>query len=57
MEEEIDDKRKKRSTYNKKRYEENKERISLYRKKRYKLLNQKDINVEIQWGEFILTFD
>ena len=57
MEEEIDDKKKKRSTYNKKRYEENKECILLYRKERYKLLNQKDINVEIQWGEFMLTFE
>jgi hypothetical protein len=55
--EEIDNKKKKRSTYNKKRYEENKERILLYRKERYKLLNQKNTNIDIQCGEFMLSFD
>ena len=57
MEEEIDEKREKRSTYNKKRYEENKERILLYRKERYKLLNQKNTSIDIQQGEFMLSFD
>ena len=57
MEEEIDDKRKKRSTYNKKRYEENKEQILLYRKERYKLLKQRNTQIEIECGDFVLKFE
>lgn len=58
--EEIDNKKKKqqkRSTYNKKRYEENKEHILLYRKERYKMLNIKNTNIDIQQGEFMLSFE
>ena len=57
MEEEIDDKRKKRSTYNKKRYEENKEQILSYRKERYKLLKQRNTKIDIECGIFVLRFE
>ena len=57
MEEDTGDKRKKRSTYNKKRYEENKEQILSYRKERYKLLKQRNTKVEIECGDFVLMFE
>ena len=57
MEEDTGDKRKKRSTYNKKRYEENKEQILSYRKERYKLLKQRNTKIDIECGIFVLKFE
>ena len=48
---------KKKSKYNKKRYEENKEHILQYRRERYKEKHQKENDINIKKGYFILHFD
>jgi len=47
----------KRSTYNKERYEANKDHILKYRKDRYASLNKKQYGINVQTGEFVLNFD
>jgi hypothetical protein len=46
----------KKSTYNKEKYEANKEKILAYRKKRYRELNAYKYDVIINQGEFIISF-
>jgi len=49
----------KRSTYNKERYEANKDYILKYRKAsfRYASLNKKQYGIKVQTGEYVLNFD
>jgi len=47
----------KRSTYNKERYEANKDYILKYRKDRYASLNTKQYGIKVQTGEYVLNFD
>jgi hypothetical protein len=47
----------KRSTYNKERYEANKDYILKYRKDRYASLNKKQYGIKVQTGEYVLNFD
>ena len=47
----------KASTYNKEKYEQNKEKILAYRKKRYKELNAYKYDIKINQGVFIISFD
>jgi hypothetical protein len=47
----------KASTYNKEKYEQNKEKILAYRKKRYKELNAYKYDIKINQGNFIISFD
>jgi hypothetical protein len=48
---------KKKSVYNKERYEQNKEEILKYRRGRYRAIHKKDLNIEVSTGTFILYFD
>ena len=48
---------KKTSTYNREKYEANKEKILAYRKKRYRELNAYKYDVVINQGLFIISFD
>ena len=49
---------KKKSVYNKERYEQNKEEIILkYRRERYRTIHKKDVNVKVSTGTFTLYFD
>jgi hypothetical protein len=47
----------KKSTYNKEKYEQNKEKILAYRKKRYRELNAYKYDIQINEGIFILHFN
>jgi hypothetical protein len=47
----------KASTYNREKYEANKEKILAYRKKRYRELNAYKFDVVINQGLFIISFD
>ena len=47
----------KKSTYNREKYEQNKEKILAYRKKRYRELNAYKYDVVINQGLFIISFD
>ena len=47
----------KKSTYNKEKYEQNKEKILAYRKKRYRELNAYKYDIHINEGIFILQFN
>ena len=47
----------KRSTYNKERYEANKDYILKYRKDCYASLNQKQYGTKVQTGEYVLNLD
>lgn len=46
----------KASTYNREKYEANKEKILAYRKKRYRELNAYKYDVIINQGKFIISF-
>ena len=48
---------KKISTYNREKYEANKEKILAYRKKRYRELNAYKYDIQINQGLFIISFD
>jgi len=48
---------KKTSTYNREKYEANKEKILAYRKERYKQLNAYKYDIKINQGDFIISFD
>ena len=48
---------KKKSVYNKERYEQNKEEILKYRRERYRTIHKKDINIKVSTGTFTLYFD
>jgi hypothetical protein len=45
------------STYNREKYEANKEKILAYRKKRYRELNAYKYDIQINQGLFIISFD
>ncbi len=45
------------STYNREKYEQNKEKILEYRKKRYRELNAYKYDIQINEGIFILHFN
>jgi len=47
----------KRSTYNKERYETNKDYILKYRKDHYVSLNKKQYGIKVQTREYVLKFD
>jgi len=47
----------KRSTYNKERYETNKDYILKFRKDHYVSLNKKQYGIKVQTGEYVLNFD
>jgi hypothetical protein len=47
----------KKSTYNREKYEANKEKILAYRKKRYRELNAYKYDIQIKEGIFILHFN
>ena len=46
-----------KSTYNREKYEQNKEKILAYRKKRYRELNAYKYDIQINQGLFIISFD
>ena len=48
---------KKKSVYNKERYEQNKEEILKYRRERYRTIHKKDLNMKVSTGTFTLYFD
>jgi hypothetical protein len=48
---------KKKSVYNKERYEQNKEEILKYRRERYRTIHKKDLNIKVSTGNFTLYFD
>jgi hypothetical protein len=48
---------KKVSTYNREKYEANKEKILAYRKKRYRELNAYKYDIQINQGKFIIYFN
>jgi hypothetical protein len=48
---------KKISTYNREKYEANKEKILAYRKKRDRELNAYKYDIQIIEGKFIISFD
>ena len=47
----------KKSTYNREKYEANKEKILAYRKKRYRELNAYKYDIQINQGNFIIYFN
>ena len=47
----------KKSTYNREKYQQNKEKILQYRKKRYKELNAYKYDIQIIEGDFIISFN
>jgi len=46
-----------KSTYNKEKYQQNKEKILAYRKERYKQLHAYKYDIKILEGNFIISFD
>ena len=48
---------KKKSVYNKERYEQNKKEKLKYRRERYRTKQKKDLNVKVSTGTFTLYFD
>jgi hypothetical protein len=46
-----------KSTYNKEKYEANKEKILAYRKQRYREINAYKYDIQINQGNFIISFD
>lgn len=57
MEQTEKPKTQKASTYNREKYEANKEKILAYRKKRYRELNAYKYDIQINQGLFIISFD
>ena len=53
----MDQMPKKKSVYNKERYEQNKEEILKYRRERYRTIHKKDLNIKVSTGTFTLYFD
>jgi hypothetical protein len=53
----MDQMPKKKSVYNKERYEQNKEEILKYRRERYRTIHKKDLNMKVSTGTFTLYFD
>jgi len=47
----------KKNTYNKKRYEDNKELILKTRREKYALLNKNQPRINMKYGNFVLNFD
>jgi hypothetical protein len=43
---------KKKSVYNKERYEQNKEEILKHRSERYRTIHKKDLNIKVSTGTF-----
>jgi hypothetical protein len=48
---------KKKSVYNKERYEQTKEEILKYRRERCRTIHKKDLNIKMSTGTFTLYFD
>ena len=48
---------KKKSVYNKERYEEIEEEILKYRRERSRTIHKKDLNIKVSTGTFTLYFD
>ena len=48
---------KKKSVYNKERYEQKKEEILKYRRERYRTMHKKDLSIKVSTGTFTLYFD
>jgi hypothetical protein len=46
-----------KSTYNREKYQQNKEKILAYRKERYKQLHAYKYDIKINQGVFIISFD
>lgn len=57
MEEQTQDKKKKKCAYNKQRYQDNKEHILQYRRERYKKMSRKVNDISVERGVFVLNFD
>lgn len=57
MSEQTESKNVKPSTYNKEKYQANKDKILQYRKKRYKELNAYKYDIQINQGNFIISFN
>ena len=53
----VMDEPKPKSTYNREKYEANKDKILAYRKKRYRELNAYKYDIQINQGNFIISFD
>ena len=47
----------KKSTYNKEKYQQNKEKILAYRKQRYKEIHAYKYDIKIINGDFIISFN
>ena len=48
---------KKKSVFNKERYEKHKEEISKYRRERYRTIHKKNLNISVSTGTFTLYFE
>ncbi len=48
---------KKKSIYNKERYEQNKAEILKYKRERYRTIHKRDLNINVSIGTFTLYFD
>ena len=46
-----------KSTYNKEKYQQNKDKILAYRKQRYKEIHAYKYDIKIINGDFIISFD
>ena len=57
MDADAEPKTQKASTYNREKYEQNKEKILAYRKRRYRELNAYKYDIQINEGIFILHFN
>jgi len=57
MDTDAEPKTQKASTYNREKYQQNKEKILQYRKKRYKELNAYKYDIQIIEGDFIIYFN
>ena len=55
--EEIEPKIQKTSTYNKEKYQQNKDKILAYRKQRYKEIHAYKYDIKIINGNFIISFN
>ena len=53
----MEDTQPKKSTYNREKYQQNKEKILAYRKERYKQLHAFKYDIQILEGNFIISFN
>ena len=57
MDADAEPKTQKASTYNKEKYQQNKDKILAYRKQRYKEIHSYKYDIKIINGEFKISFD